>query len=56
MAIITESWLKPGKELESSLRDLEDDERLKIIHKSHPTKKKNRTAGGGVAIHRLQPE
>lgn len=24
MAIVTESWLKPGKELEKNLRDLED--------------------------------
>ena len=49
MAIITESWLKPGKDLERSLRDLEDGERLKIIHKSRPSKR-NRTAGCGVAI------
>ena len=49
LAIITESWLKPGRELEHDLQDLESGESLAIIHRSRPSKR-NRTAGGGVAL------
>ena len=49
LAIITESWLRPGTGLAQDSTDLEHGEGLKIIHKSRPSKR-GRTAGGGVAI------
>ena len=49
LAIVTESWLKPGRELERNTRDLESGQRLAILHKSRPTNR-NRTAGVSVAL------
>ena len=48
-AIISESWLKPGKQLELDAMDLDHGENLSLIHKSRPSRR-GRTAGGGVAI------
>ena len=49
MAIVTESWMKPGPGLQQDIRDLEDGQNLKMIHNSRPSRR-GKTAGGGVAI------
>ena len=50
MAIVTESWLRDGSKLDECSSDLEMGKNLKIIRKNRPTKRRGRTAGGGVAI------
>ena len=48
-SVITESWLRPGLQLEEDLRDLDAGTNITLIHKSRPAKR-GRTAGGGVVI------
>ena len=48
-AIITESWLRPGLDLEREIEEFEWGQKLQIIHKSRK-RKGNKTAGGGVAL------
>ena len=48
-AVVTESWLRPGAQLEEDLRDLNCSANITLIHRSRPPKK-GRTAGGGVVI------
>ena len=48
-AIITESWLRDGRDLEDDEQDLELGENIKLIHRNRKTKR-GRTAGGGVLI------
>ena len=49
VAIVAESWLKPGESLEREINDLSEGENIGIIHKSRKTRK-GRNAGGGIAI------
>lgn len=48
-AVISESWLKEGKDLSKDLVDLECGEGLKVIHKSRKSRR-GRNVGGGIAI------
>ena len=48
-AVITESWLRPGMQLDQDIRDLNDGANITLIHRSRPSKRR-RTAGGGVLI------
>ena len=52
VAIITESWLASGTELEEDLSELEYGTDLSLIYKNRPVRpsSRRRTAGGGVAI------
>ena len=49
-AIVSESWLRPGAQLEQEIDDLRKAEGLDLIHHSRKLSKKGRPAGGGVAI------
>ena len=49
-AIISESWFKPGIQLEQEINDLQKAEGLDLFHHSRKLSKKGRPAGGGVAI------
>ena len=48
VACITETWFKPGKELQSRLDDLEGEHGIRILHRSRDGRAKR--AAGGVAI------
>ena len=45
---VTETWFKGGKELAATIRDLQGESGISIIHKSRDGR--GRTRGGGVAI------
>ena len=49
VAIVTESWLKPGRQLDEDIDDLTKAENLGLIHCSRRTNR-GRNAGGGVAL------
>ena len=49
MAIVAESWLKPGEKLEEDIIDLEFGESISVLHKSRPTRR-GKNAGGGIAV------
>ena len=47
-ALITETWFKPGKDLQSRLDDLEGEHGIRVIHRSRDGR--SRKAAGGVAL------
>ena len=48
LACITETWFRPGKELNVRLSDIEGEHGIRIIHKSRDGRSKR--TGGGVAV------
>ena len=49
-AIVSESWLKPGLQLEQEILNLRNEENADLFHFSRKISKKGRPAGGGIAI------
>ena len=49
VAVVTESWLKPGQKLLREIAEYENGPGISVIHKSRETRR-GRNAGGGVAI------
>ena len=49
LAIVAESWLKPGAPLQEDLDDLEMGQNLRIVHHSRKSRR-GKNAGGGIAI------
>ena len=49
-AAITESWLKDGNALNAVVSDLNEGEDLDMITYNRTTRRRNKTAGGGIAI------
>ena len=49
IAVVSESWLRPGPDLGAQLLDVEDRENICLLHKSRQSRR-GRTAGGGIVI------